>query len=59
MCVQLEATPAFRAVFEKPFEGGPDWTVYQLRGVADQDYAPRQLNAALHLDSAMPTHPPS
>ncbi len=50
--VQLEATPVVRAIFEQPFEVSPTWKMYQLKGVADQDYAPRQLNAALHLDSA-------
>ena len=41
-----------RTVFEKPFEVGPEWKMYQLAGSADQDYAPGALNAALHLDSA-------
>lgn len=50
--VQLEATPVIRAIFEQPFEIGPQWKMYQLKGVADRDYAPRQLNAALHLDAA-------
>ncbi len=50
--VQLEATPVVRAIFEQPFEVSPEWKMYQLKGVADQDYGPRQLNAALHLDSA-------
>lgn len=50
---QLEATrPAIRAIFEKAFEIGPEWTMYQLAGVADQDYPPGHLNAALHLDAA-------
>lgn len=26
--------------------------MYQVKGVADQDYGPRQRSAALHLDSA-------
>lgn len=50
--VQLEATPVVRAIFEQPFEVSAEWKMYQLKGVADQDYGPRQLNAALHLDSA-------
>ncbi|MBD8620162.1 hypothetical protein IFT67_14635 [Sphingomonas sp. CFBP 13728] len=50
--VQLEATPVVRAIFEQPFEVSRDWKMYQLKGIADQDYGPRQLNAALHLDSA-------
>lgn len=50
--VQLEATPKIRTIFEKPFEIAPEWKMYQLSGTADADYAPRQLNAALHLDSA-------
>ena len=50
--VQLEATPVIRAIFEQPFEIGPEWKMYQLKGAADRDYAPRELNAALHLDAA-------
>ena len=50
--VQLEATPVIRAIFEQSFEIGPEWKMYQLKGVADQDYAPGQLNAALHIDAA-------
>lgn len=50
---QLEATtPAIRAIFEKAFEIGPEWKIYQLAGVADQDYPAGRLNAALHLDAA-------
>jgi len=50
--VQLEATPVIRTIFEQAFEVGPEWKMYQVKGVADRDYAPRQLNAAMHLDSA-------
>lgn len=50
--VQLEATPVVRAIAEQSFEIGPEWKMYQMKAVADRDYAPRQLNAALHLDSA-------
>jgi len=50
--VQLEATPVIRTIFEQAFELGPEWKMYQLKGVADRDYEPGQLNAALHLDSA-------
>ena len=50
--VQLEATPVIRTIFEQPFDVGPDWKMYQLKGVADRDYAPGQLNAALHIDAA-------
>lgn len=50
--VQLEATPVIRTIFEKPFDVGREWKMYQLAGNADQDYAPGGLNAALHLDSA-------
>ena len=50
--VQLEATPVIRAIFDQPFDIGPEWKMYQLKGVADQDYAPGQLNAALHIDAA-------
>jgi hypothetical protein len=50
--VQLEATPVIRTVFEQSFEIGPDWKMYQMKGVADRDYPPRALNAALHLDAA-------
>ena len=50
--VQLEATPVVRAIFEQPFDIGPEWKMYQLKGVADQDYQPGQLNAALHIDAA-------
>lgn len=50
--VQLEATPVIRTIFEKGFEITPEWKMYQVSGIADQDYAPRALNAALHLNSA-------
>jgi hypothetical protein len=50
--VQLEATPVVRTIFEQAFEVGPEWKMYQMKGVADRDYAPGTLNAALHLDSA-------
>jgi len=50
--VQLEATPVIRTIFEQSFEIGPEWRMYQLKGVADRDYAPGELNAAMHLDSA-------
>ena len=50
--VQLEATPVIRTIFEQAFEIGPEWKMYQLEGVADRDYAPEALNAALHLDAA-------
>jgi hypothetical protein len=50
--VQLEATPVVRTIFEQAFEIGPEWKMYQFEGVADRDYAPRTLNAAMHLDSA-------
>lgn len=50
--VQLEATPVIRAIFEQAFEIGPEWKMYQMKGVADRDYAPRELNAAMHLDAA-------
>lgn len=50
--VQLEATPVIRAVFEQPFEVGPEWKMYQLKGLADRDYAAGAFNAAMHLDAA-------
>ena len=50
--VQLEATPVVRTIFEQPFDIGPDWKMYQLKGLSDRDYAPGQLNAALHIDAA-------
>ena len=50
--VQLEATPVIRTIFEQPFEVGPTWKMYQFKGVADRDYKPRALNAAMHLDAA-------
>ena len=50
--VQLEATPVVRTIFEKSFEIGPEWKMYQLSGFADQDYPANRLNAALHLDGA-------
>jgi len=50
--VQLEATPVIRTIFEQSFEIGPEWKMHQLNGVADRDYAPGELNAAMHLDSA-------
>jgi len=51
-CVQLEATPVVRAIFEQPFDIGPEWKMYQLKGTADADYPPGKLNAALHIDAA-------
>lgn len=48
--VQLEATPVIRTIFEQPFDIGPEWKMYQLKGVADRDYFSGALNAALHLD---------
>ena len=50
--VQLEATPVIRTIFEQAFNVGPEWKLYQVKGVADQDYAPSALNAAMHLDAA-------
>ena len=50
--VQLEATPVIRTIFEQAFDIGPEWKMYQLKGVADRDYAPGALNAAMHLDAA-------
>ena len=50
--VQLEETPVVRALFEKSFEIGPEWKMYQFAGIAGRDYAPGQLNAALHIDAA-------
>lgn len=49
--VQLEATPAIRTIFEQPFDVGPEWKMYQVKGVTDRDYAPGQINAALHIDA--------
>lgn len=53
--VQLEATPVVRTIFEKTFEIGPEWKMYQFSGTADADYKPRALNAALHIDSVRQT----
>ena len=50
--VQLEATPVIRTIFEQAFDIGPEWKMYQLKGVADRDYEPGALNAAMHLDAA-------
>ena len=50
--VQLEATPKIRTIFEQPFEVGKEWKLYQFSGIADADYEPKALNAALHLDVA-------
>lgn len=50
--VQLEATPIIRTIFEQPFDVGPTWKMYQLKGVSDRDYKPGELNAAMHLDAA-------
>lgn len=50
--VQLEETPVVRALFEESFDIGPEWKMYQLAGTVERDYAPGQLNAALHLDAA-------
>ncbi len=50
--VQLETTPAVRAIYQQPFEVTKEWKMYQLSGIADADYAPRQLNAAIHLNAA-------
>ncbi|MBO9499195.1 MAG: hypothetical protein J7483_07040 [Novosphingobium sp.] len=49
---QLEANSPIRAIFEKAFEIGPEWKMYQFAGLADQDYPAGKLNAALHLDGA-------
>lgn len=53
--VQLEATPVIRTIFEKAFDIGPEWKMYQLSGRSDQDYKPGALNAALHIDAAKQT----
>lgn len=53
--VQLEATPVIRTIFEKSFDIGPEWKMYQFSGIADRDYAPQQLNAAMHIDAARQT----
>lgn len=51
--VQLEAIkPAIRTIFEKAFDIGPEWKMYQIAGIADQDYPAGAINAALHLDGA-------
>lgn len=50
--VQLEATPIIRTIFEQGFDIGPEWKMYQVKGAADRDYAPGELNAAMHLDAA-------
>jgi len=49
---QLEANTPVRTIFEKAFEIGPEWKMYQFSGTADQDYPAGKLNAALHLDGA-------
>ena len=49
--VQLEATPVIRTIFGQGFDIGPEWKMYKLEGVADRDYAPGALNAAMHLDA--------
>lgn len=41
-----------RTIFEQAFDVGPEWKMYQLKGVADRDYEPGALNAAMHLDAA-------
>lgn len=51
--VQLElATPPHRALFAQPVVVGSQWRMHQVAGVADSDYAPMSLNAAMHLAAA-------
>lgn len=50
--VQLEATPVIRTIFEKSFDIGPEWKMYQFQGGSDGEYAPGALNAAMYLDAA-------
>lgn len=53
--VQLEETPVVRALFDKSFDIGPEWKMYQVAGTVERDYAPGQINAALHIDAAKQT----
>lgn len=51
--VQLElATAPHRALFAQPVVVGSEWRMHQVAGVADGDYAPMALNAAMHLAAA-------
>lgn len=51
--VQFElAKPPHRAIFAQPVVVGSEWKLHQVAGVADGDYAPQQLNAAMHLAAA-------
>lgn len=53
--VQLEETPVVRTIFEKSFDIGAEWKMYQFSGTVANDYKPRALNAALHIDSVKQT----
>lgn len=48
--VQLAAAP-YTALFSAPAEVGPEWKLYEVRGKADKDYAPKILAASLHLNT--------
>lgn len=51
--VQLEHSKLpHRALFAQPVVVGPEWRMHQISGVADADYGPMGLNAAMHLAAA-------
>lgn len=48
--VQVEqSSPPHRALFAEPVTIDPEWRMYRVAGVADADYAPQQLQVAMHL----------
>jgi hypothetical protein len=47
--------PAFAHIAEGHADVGPEWTLYNARGVAPQDFAAGQATVALHLGAAKAT----
>lgn len=50
-----ESTPPHRELFAQPVVVGPEWKMYQVSGIADQDYAPGRIGLAMHLAAAKQT----
>ena len=46
--VQLSAAP-YTALFSGGVDVGPEWTLHEVKGKADKDYAAGTLNASIHL----------
>ena len=46
--VQLSSAP-YSALFSGGVEIGPEWKLYEVKGKADRDYAPGEINASIHL----------